>query len=122
MDKKAFFDSVTSMEEQIGDLYGQLSGLKDNLQIVLEENNRLTIENTHLREALNQQQDVPAEDGGDKLTETTQAVTPDQSAGHDNLMQLYKEGFHICNVHFGSPRTNGEDCLFCLGFLGHKNQ
>lgn len=119
MDKKAFFDSVTHMEEQISDLYGQLTSLKDNLQLVLEENNRLAIENTHLREAMAEQQAAKAE----QMLVSPQGNHPevDQSAGHDNLMQLYKEGFHICNVHFGSPRINGEDCLFCLGFLNQQN-
>lgn len=40
------------MEEQIGELYQQLGDLKTNLGEMLEENNRLNLENEHLRRRL----------------------------------------------------------------------
>jgi regulator of replication initiation timing len=125
MDKKEFFDSVSNMEIQIGDLYQQLGELKQYLAKMIEENNTLKLENEHLRRRL--------DDRGNSInTESTslsgveQKDNPDKAdkevdigEGYDNLARLYQEGFHICNVHFGSPRKD-EDCLFCLSFLNKK--
>jgi regulator of replication initiation timing len=125
VDKKEIFDSVITMETQIGHLYTKLGELKQHLAEILEENNSLKLENEHLRRRLEQtaiQPKVKA-DQGQKSNSVPSLDTEDKAIdigeGYDNLARLYQEGFHICNLHFGSPRKDG-DCLFCLSFLNKK--
>lgn len=123
MDKKEIFDSVSNMETQIGHLYKQLGELKQHLAEFLEENNSLKLENEHLRRRLELiTENDTMTDNQDKTTESVELSDNkgmDIGEGYDNLARLYQEGFHICNLHFGSPRKEG-DCLFCLSFLNKK--
>ena len=122
MDKKEIFDSVSSMESQIGELYKQLGDLKHHVAEIIEENNLLKIENEHLRRRLDQQIANKKQISNPKK-EIQQGSKEEKGfdigEGYDNLARLYQEGFHICNLHFGSPRKEG-DCLFCLSFLNKK--
>ncbi|GAA0439213.1 DNA replication initiation control protein YabA [Lentibacillus halophilus] len=110
MFKREIFDQVSDMETQIGQLYEQLGDLKGKLSDLLEEKHRLEMENHYLRSRLEQMGDPP--DDTKQPSETKDIP----GEGYDNLARLYEEGFHICNVHFGTPRRE-EDCLFCLEFL-----
>src|SRR5699024_11385774 len=125
MDKKEFFDSVIDMEAQLGKLYQQIGELKSYLAEFLEENNSLKLENEHLRKRLEQIENSQNEatsfnNKKNNNEETSFNQMAEIGVGHDNLARLYQEGFHICNVHFGSPRKAKEDCLFCLSFLSKK--
>ncbi|MBS4221119.1 DNA replication initiation control protein YabA [Bacillus sp. FJAT-49711] len=121
MDKKEFFDSVSSMEMQIGQLYQQLGELKQYLAELIEENHVLKLENDHLRKVMETEtpESDASSDQGNSQGKSVYEKISEIGEGYDNLARLYQEGFHICNVHFGSPRRD-EDCLFCLSFLNKK--
>ncbi|MFN7253046.1 MAG: DNA replication initiation control protein YabA [Anaerobacillus sp.] len=116
MDKKGVFSRVSLMEEKIGGLYRELGELKEHLALLLEENQHLKIENDHLRSRI----EKAAEQEQEEVKETKEDEEKiDIGEGYDNLARLYQEGFHICNLHYGSIRKEG-DCLFCLSFLNKK--
>ncbi|MFS0556946.1 DNA replication initiation control protein YabA [Brevibacillus sp. 179-C9.3 HS] len=119
MDKREIFVKMTSLEERIGDLYKEIGELKDVIVVVMEENAQLLVENQHLRNRLDRKKsDSQAKQKGTSpvAKEKAKKAKAVVGEGYDNLARLYAEGFHICNVHFGSLRKEG-DCLFCLSFL-----
>ena len=87
------------------DIESRLHALLAELQELKSKARRLEQENASLRKQL----------AGLKGEGEAKAQTPEQQTDRLNLLKLYDQGFHICNINFGEER--GFDCLFCMAFL-----
>lgn len=119
MEKKDIFSQVSRLEQQLGEFYSELGDLKAQLADLLEKNQHLHMENRNLRDHIETLQKEKVRRHDDEGLPNMEVTKPDVGEGYDNLARLYQEGFHVCNLHYGSLRKDG-DCLFCLSFL-NKN-
>lgn len=102
------FDEAETHLLQLSDTVAQLREVIDNL---VEENNKLRMSNNDLKSLLiKTQTDTHEEDSEGETGSQT-------SSGRDSLLGFYNEGIHVCHEFFGSRRSSNEQCLFCQEIL-----
>ncbi|MFW6035429.1 MAG: initiation-control protein YabA [Halothermotrichaceae bacterium] len=91
--------ALAHFQEQIEEMSMRFQKLKDITFELYQENEELKQENNELRKVVFKRQ----KSGG---------------KGHSNLMDLYKEGYHVCHSSFGEKRKG--DCLFCQNLIDRQ--
>ena len=102
---------MSSLIKKTREIEAKLHSLLADLQELKEQIRNLEEENALLR----QEMDVFHPSFTDRLPDDDQ-----QESSLENLLELYDQGYHICNVRFGEKRKEG--CLFCMAFLRRKGE
>ena len=115
MDKRALFDQFHRMGSRVSAVGEDIIDIQEKLNQLIEENTTLQIENQHLRDRV----DFLTK----QMEENAAAIEPEMSKSRLNLQKLYEDGFHVCNVYYGSRRMDDESCVFCLDVIyGEREQ
>ncbi|WP_086348939.1 DNA replication initiation control protein YabA [Candidatus Enterococcus clewellii] len=109
MDKRSLYDGFSSLEVELRETLLRLAEMKEGLHELVEKNTTLEIENQRLREHLQELNQLSQESEDSSKQEL--------SKSRMNLEKLYEEGFHVCNILYGSRRENDEECAFCLDVI-----
>lgn len=109
MDKRALFDQFHRMESRVSSVGEDLRDVQVKMNQLIEENTTLQIENQHLRDRIDYLTKQIEEDAA--------SIEPEMSKSRLNLQKLYEDGFHVCNVYYGSRRLDDESCVFCLDVI-----
>ncbi len=107
MDKRTLYDEFGQLETEVKNSLLRLTAMKDAIDELTEKNVSLEIENRHLRARLIEIEAIT--NGPDEKQELSKSRL--------NLEKIYEDGFHVCNVCYGSRRDNDEECAFCLDVI-----
>ncbi|WP_027108958.1 initiation-control protein YabA [Lacticigenium naphthae] len=109
MNKKEVYDTFAQLEKDATATLEQLQKMKHEVELLMESNTALSIENQHLRDRLAELEKQ------EQLNK--EMSTPEMSQSRLNLEKIYEEGFHVCNVFYGSRRVEDEPCAFCIDVI-----
>lgn len=109
--KAVLYDRLLKLEDITQDTLEEIQVLRSEFDEIVKENNALTIENENLRARLNELNQSEKKESQDNQEEE------EMSLSRRNLEKLYEDGFHVCNLFYGSRRVEDEACAFCLGVI-----
>lgn len=112
MKRREVADHLDTMRQQMEQLITELEAVTKEWNDLVIQVQDLKMENHYLRERIQQ------------LTEKQETTNDEEviSPAIQNLMNIYEEGFHICNVSYAQRRMNDEQCMFCLEILYGSRQ
>ena len=99
--KKEIYDLFLELEEQSEKTLHVIREMREQMSVLMEENQELQFENKHLRDRLEETNEIPKKETG-------------MTQSRLNLENIYEDGFHVCNLMFGKRREEDEPCAFCL--------
>ena len=108
MDKRTLHDEFSNIENDLKQMILRLSEMKSTVESLTEKNVHLEVENKHLRSRLMELE---------KEASANLSSKNELSKSRMNLEKIYEDGFHVCNIYYGSRRENDEECAFCLDVI-----
>lgn len=120
MDEHHVAEEITALKSDLQGMIAKIDAINEEWDKLLISSHNLKMENFYLRERVQELTEL-----NDSLSQNTAKTdepadedTPQvMSKARQNLMNIYEDGFHICNISYGQRRGNDEQCMFCLDIL-----